>query len=110
MTTNKRLAQSLLTAAAATYYTAPAATTTLVKKVTVTNTSGTAATFSLNIVPSGGSPATGNELVLTKAVGPNATYECFEAENHVHAAGDMLSGLAGTAGVLVLTVSGLEIV
>lgn len=99
-----------LTAAAATYYTAPQNTTAIVKKLTVTNTSAGAVTVTLYKVPSAGTAGAANTITSAKSIAPGATYEAFEFENHVLAAGDMIQALASAAASLTLAASGLQIV
>ncbi len=109
--TNKTLVEgSQLTTSAATYYTAPALTTTVLKKVTVTNTTASTASLTLYLVPSGGTAGAANTVTSAKAILAGATYEAYEAENHVLSPGDFLSALAGTSSALTLKASGIEIV
>jgi hypothetical protein len=110
-TTNVSLVEgSLLTASAATYYTSPVNTTTLIKKLTVTNTTGSAVTVTVNLVPSGGTAQASNTVTPAIAVPAGRTYEVFEAENHVLAPGDTLQAFAGSAASLTLKGSGIQIV
>jgi hypothetical protein len=110
-TTNTSLAEgSQLTAATATYYTSPANTTTIIKKLTVTNTSASAATLTLYLVASGGSAGASKTVTSAKAIAAGATYEAFEAENHVLLPGDTLQALSGTASALTLKASGIQVV
>jgi hypothetical protein len=109
--TNKCLVEGTqLTASAVTQYTAPGLTKTVIKKVTVCNSTGSAATLTLNLVVSGGTAGVTNVVTSAKSIAAGATYEVYEAENHVLNAGDFISALSGTAAALTLKVSGIEIV
>lgn len=70
--------------------------------ITVTNVTGAAATFSINIVPSAGSAATSNLIISTKSVQPGEVYRCPELVNKVLNSGSFLSAIAGTASALVI--------
>ena len=109
--TNKKLVEgSQLTTSAATYYTAPANTTTILKKVTVTNTTAGAVSLTMYLVPSGGSAGNANMITDAKAIAAGATYEVYEAENHVLMTGDFLQALASAGASLTLQASGIEVV
>lgn len=110
-TTNKPLNAGVqLATSASAAYTAPVNTTTILKKVTITNTSASAATVTLYVVTSAGTPGAANTVTSAKAIAAGATYEAYEVENHVLAAGDSLQALASAASALSLKVSGIEIV
>ncbi len=87
-----------------TQYTSSAVKT-IVDKFTVTNSSGSAATFALNLVPSGGAAGTGN-LLISRTIQPAETYLCPEVVGHILDAGDFISTLAGTASALAIAGSG----
>lgn len=78
---------------------------TIVDKFTVANVTGTAATFALNLVPSGGAAGSGN-LLITRTIQPSETYLCPELVGHILDAGDFISTLAGTASALAIAASG----
>lgn len=110
-TTNKPLVEGAqLGTSAGVLYTAPTNTTTIVKKLTVTNTSAGAVTVTIYLVPAAGTPGAANTVTSAKSIAAGATYEAYEAENHVLAAGDSLQALAGAATSLSLKASGIEIV
>ena len=109
--TNKTLNEGAqLTTSAATYYTAPALTTTVIKKLTITNSTGSTVSVTLYLVPSGGSAGVTNIITSAKAILAGAVYEAYECENHVLMTGDTLQALAGSAASLTLKASGIEIV
>ncbi len=110
-TTNRSLCEgSQLTTAAVPYYTAPANTATLIKKLTITNTSASAAQATVYLVPSGGTAGAANTVTSARSIAPGVTYEAYEAENHVLASGDSLQALASATGALTIKASGIEIV
>lgn len=81
----------------------------VIDKFTVTNNSGSNATISINLVPSGGSAGTSNLLVNAKTVVPGETYTCPEVVGHVLENGGFISTIASSAGALAIDVSGREI-
>lgn len=85
--------------------------TAIIDKFTVTNTTGTAATFAANLVTSGDTAADDNLLIDDQKVSilPGETYPCPELVGHVLGAGDFISTLAGTASALTIRCSGREI-
>jgi hypothetical protein len=100
-----------LTAAAAVYAAAPASNYLTTKKVTVTNISAAAVTFTLYKVPSGGAPLPANLLVTALTIPANTVNggvkEIYEAENQILNPGDTLQAFAGTAAVLNLSIAGI---
>lgn len=82
-----------------------AAVKTIIDKFTVTNSTGVAATFALNLVPSGGAAGSGN-LLITRTIQPSESYLCPELVGHILDAGDFVSTLAGTASALAIAGSG----
>ncbi len=78
---------------------------TIVDKFTVMNTTGSAATFALNLVPSGGAAGSGN-LLISRTIQPSETYLCPELVGHILDADDFISTLAGTASALAIAASG----
>lgn len=82
---------------------------TIIDKFTVTNTTGTSATFSVNLVASGGSASAANRVLSVKSISPNETYTCPEVVGQTLEAGGFISTLAGTATALTISASGREI-
>lgn len=82
-----------------------AALRTIIDKFTVANVTGSAATFALNLVPSGGAAGNSN-LLISRTIQPSETYVCPELVGHILDAGDFISTLAGTASALAIAGSG----
>lgn len=82
-----------------------AALRTIVDKFTATNVTASAATFALNLVPSGGAAGSSN-LLISRTIQPGETYLCPEVVGHILDAGDFLSTLAGTASAIAIAASG----
>ncbi|ENX08880.1 hypothetical protein [Acinetobacter variabilis] len=82
---------------------------TMIDKVTVTNTTGAAVTFSCNLVPSGGAVGDGNAIIKDKAVATGETYVCPELVGHVLESGDAISMIASVADSLTIRASGREV-
>lgn len=82
---------------------------TMIDKVTVTNTTGAAVTFSCNLVPSGGVVDDANAIIKDKAVAADETYVCPELVGHVLEAGDAISMIASAAASLTIRASGREV-
>lgn len=92
-----------------TQYTAPVATKAVIDKFTVTNTSANAASLSVNLVTTGGSPGVSNLILDTRVVAPDETYTCPELVGQVLEAGGYISTLASAASALTIRCSGREI-
>lgn len=69
-----KLASGEVTAAEVTVYTTPLRTRTLVKDINITNTTSTAITVNLYIVPGVATAAPSNALFFGYSVAPNSTY------------------------------------
>ena len=69
-----QLAAAAVTAADVTIYTTPVNTRTLVKDINITNTTSTAITVNLHIVPGSGAASTSNALFYGYSIAPNTTY------------------------------------
>jgi hypothetical protein len=80
-----------------------------IDKCSVVNSTGSNATFSVNIVSLAGSPSASNLVITSKAVAPNESYPCPELIGQVLEVGSMVSTIAGTATALTLRMSGVEI-
>lgn len=99
-----------LTDAAATYYTAPAGTRAIVKRATFCNDHSSVVTVTINLVPSGGSAAYGNQITKTKALAAGETWSCPDVENHVLEAGGFISMVASVTAKIGVRISGYEVV
>ena len=82
---------------------------TLIDKFTVTNVSASNATFSCNLVASGGAADATNLVLKTRSIAPGDTYQCPELVGQSLEAGDFISTLAGTATALTISATGREI-
>lgn len=82
---------------------------TMIDKVTVTNTTSAAVTFSCNVVPSGGAVGDGNALIKDKSVASGETYVCPELVGHVLESDDAISMIASAASSLTIRASGREV-
>lgn len=82
---------------------------TIIDKFTVTNTSAANATFSVNLIASGGAAGNSNLVMKTRAIAPNETYTCPELVGQTLEDGGIISTLAGTAAALTISASGREI-
>jgi hypothetical protein len=91
-----------------TLYTCPTAqtTTALIKQFVVTNTSGSASTINISLVPSGGSAGASNRLFNSLSVGANETILLDVSQ--VMTSGDFISVKSGVGATINFTVSGIE--
>jgi hypothetical protein len=112
--TQKRLAgPAQLTTSSATYYTVPSATTTIVKQVVITNTTASAKTVTVRLVPSGASEgATPNSLdiisAMTLSANETMAFNCSMVMNYTGGAGDQLKALASDNSSVNISVFGIE--
>lgn len=82
---------------------------TIVDKFTATNTTGSAATITVNIVPAGGSVSASNTIVFAKSVAPGETYLCPEMVGQIIDSNATIYTIAGTASALTIAASGREV-
>lgn len=94
--------------AATTLYTAPASTTSLIKNIIICNTTSSAATLTLSLVPSGGSAGVTNRIMSSLNISANDTVAMDLSG--VLSTGDFISALQGTSGSLTLHITGVEVV
>ena len=97
---------SLTANAQTTYYTCPASTKVQIDKFTGTNTTGVAATLSVNLVPSGGAAGASNLIVSAKSLAAGETYTFPEITQHYLNAGGFVSTLGGTNNAISIRISG----
>ena len=110
MVTPKRLIEgSQLTTGALTYYTALSKITTRITKLTVTNTTATARTVTIYLVPNLMAAGDSSTITSVKTIGPNQSVDITEAEGHVLMTGDFIQALASAASAITLMASGLEL-
>jgi len=90
-----------------TIYTCPTSqtTTTILKQIVMTNTGASSTTFSISLVPSGGSVQTSNRIFNSVSIASNETIILDVSQ--ILTSGDFISALAGASGVNI-TMSGVE--
>lgn len=98
-----------LTATSTLQYMVPINTKTIIDKATVTNNDTAIRTFSVNLVPSGGSAGNTNLFINTKVVVPGETYLCPELIGQVMTSGDFIATTASSGSALSLRISGREV-
>lgn len=81
----------------------------VIDKATVTNTSASNVTLSVNIVTASGAAGDGNLIIKAKTLFPSETYNCPELVGQVLDAGGFISTIAGAATSLTMRISGREI-
>jgi len=99
---------SQLTTSAATYYTTPANTITTISACSVTNSTGTARTLTLHLVPLGDVAGVANIVCSARVVAPGETYNVVGAIGQSMDAGGFISALAEAAAALTLVVSAYQ--
>lgn len=99
-----RLVQFVPTATVATYYNA--AELTIIKNIVIANTAGFVVAFTLSLVPSGQVADNSNRIVPGSGI-PALGTVALDLTQVMHV-GDFLAAFASTAGVLAVTVSGME--
>ena len=98
----KTITSAQLTTSAATYYLTPANTKAIIKKLTFTNSTATAQTVTVYLVPSGGTSGVTNILVSGRTVAPGETYECFEAQGQTFQAAGFLQAKSDAATAITI--------
>jgi len=98
-----------LTTSDVTQYTAAVSTRAIIDKMTVTNTTGAAATLTVNLVKAAGAVSASNTIISAQSVAAGTTYVCPEVVGHILNPGDFISAKAGTATALTFRVSGREV-
>lgn len=83
--------------------------TTIIDKFTATNYSANAATISVNLVTSGGTPTDSNLIVKTKTLQAGETYTFPELVGSALSAGAFISTLAGSGSAINIRASGRQI-
>lgn len=92
-----------------TQYTSSPGVRTIVDKFTATNTTGSAATLTIRLVPNGSTAAATNTMLSAKSIAAGETYNCPEVIGHVLEPGDFISTLAGTATAITIRASGRQV-
>lgn len=99
-----------LTDSAVTYYTVETETRGIIKKATFCNDHTSVVTVTINLVPSGGSAAYGNQITKTKSLAAGETWSCYDLENHVLEAGGFISMVASVTAKVGVRISGYEVI
>jgi P pilus assembly chaperone PapD len=81
----------------------------IIDKFTVTNTSASNITVSVNLVTSGGTAGASNLIVDDRSIVPNETYTFPELVGQALESGSFISTIASAATSLTMRVSGREI-
>lgn len=81
----------------------------IIDKATITNTSGSNVTVSVNLVTSGGSAGDSNLIISARTIVPGETYLCPELVGQILDSGGFISTIAGAATSLTMRVSGREV-
>lgn len=103
----KRLAQAeVATGGGTLLYTVPTGYRTDMTDVLIANTSSSATTISIYIVPAGGTAAASNSMFPSVVISGNTLVQWTGAQHMDE--GDFIQGIAGASGVTV-TISGNEI-
>lgn len=99
---------SQVAATATTYYPVPANTKTTISAMTAVNTTGTARTLTVYLVPSGSSASASNTILTEKTIPARGTYNVMEAIGQTMEASGSIQALADSAGAVTLIASGYE--
>lgn len=91
-----------------TLYTAAVGMRTILDKLTAYNSDASPVLVSFNLVPNAGTVGASNKIV-SKSLASGETYTFPEIVGHVLEAGGVLSGIAATPSVVVVRVSGREV-
>lgn len=82
---------------------------TIIDKFTVTNTSASNVTISINLIASGGIAGDNNLVLKNRTIAPNETYTCPELVGQVLENGGTISTIASASASLTISASGREI-
>lgn len=102
------VAGSQLTTSAASYYTVPANTVTTISACSLVNTTGTARTASVYLVPSGGSASSSNCILSARVISPGESFNVFSAIGQSMPAGATIQALSDAGSAITLVASGYE--
>lgn len=107
--TPKRLAQNAQASTSeTTVYTVPGATSAIVKHIIIANTTGSAANYSISIVPSAGSATAANRILETVSFAANSITSIpvmIQMDT-----GDFISIKQGTSAAITVTINGVTYV
>lgn len=95
-----------LTIAAATYFTAPDNSLTTISAMSVTNTTATARSVTVHLVPAAGTAGPGNMVCAARIVAPGETFNVAGAIGQTLPAAGTVQALSDAATALSLVASG----
>ena len=95
-----------LTSGVATVYTVPVSTFFTVAMLHLANTSGSAATVRIYLVPNAGSPSAANGIVWDLSIDANDVLEMMKGD--IWTAGDTIQALCSPTGAVTLKLGGIE--
>ena len=99
-----------LTTSATGYGTAvPSGVNQLIKRAVFSNTGAVPHTITVNIVPTSGSPVTGNQVINARTLQAGETYVSSEMAGMVLLPGDQVYALASAGTDVNMTINGLQI-
>lgn len=99
---------SQLTTSAATYYTVPSNTISTISACSLVNTTATARTATVYLVPSGGTAGVGNCILSARVISPGESFNVFSAIGQSLPAGATIQALAEAGTAITLIASGYE--
>lgn len=102
------VAGSQLTTSAASYYTVPANTITTISACTLINSTATARTATVYLVPSGGSAGATNVILSARTIAAGESYNVAAAIGQSIPAGASIQALADAGTAITLVASGYE--
>jgi hypothetical protein len=94
--------------AAGIIYSTPASTRTIIDKFTACNSSGSTATLSVYIVPSGQTAGISNTVISNFSLASGQTYVSSEMMNQILASGDTIQVVSGSVSAISVRASGRE--
>jgi len=103
----KQLGQLALGTSASIIYTVPASTNTIIKEMAICNTSSSAVSVNVYMVPSGGTAGATNAVISGYSIAANLP-AFFTGLNTIIPAGATIQGSASASGVTI-TISGAEV-
>jgi hypothetical protein len=95
-----------LTAVVATYYTVPVNTFVTISAMTLTNSTATAQTATVHLVPTGGTASASNMILSARVIAAGEAYNVIPAIAHTLNSGDTIQALAGAAASITIHGSG----
>lgn len=98
-----------LTAVAATYYAVPANTLTTIAAATLTNSTATARTATIHLVPNAGTAGATNVILSARVIAPGESYNVASMIGQTIPAGATIQALSDLAAALTFVASGYEV-